>query len=196
MPHHNHATTPWGPGPIKADVAVNVLTLLPLYRGEDVKIPDGPSEGPHDFDRLYQDVAATLWRAVYAYTGGRRAIADDAVAEAFARAMENHVPIRSPRAWLYRTALRIAAGELRKERERPDETDDFAVEPELPEVLEALKKLSPSQRAAVFLHYEADLPVREVAWIMDSTDAAVRVHLYRGRARLRKLLGDERMSDA
>ncbi len=180
----------------RAEVAVNVLTLPPLYRGEDVKIPDGPSEGPHDFDRLYQDVAATLWRAVYAYTGGRRAIADDAVAEAFARAMENRVPIRSPRAWLYRTAFRFAAAELRKERDRPVEPDAFTVEPELREVLEALKKLSPSQRAAVFLHYEADLPVREVARRMGSTEPAVRVHLHRGRARLRNLLGDEGVSDA
>ena len=161
-----------------------------------MKIPDGPTEGSHDFDRLYQDVAATLWRAIYTYTGGRRAVTDDAVAEAFARAIENRIPIRAPRAWLYRTAFRIAAAELRKERERPDETDDITVESELREVLEALKKLSPSQRAAVFLHYEADLPVREVARLMGSTDAAVRVHLHRGRSRLRKLLGDERVDDA
>ena len=161
-----------------------------------MKIPDDPTEGSHDFDRLYQDVAVPLWRAIYTYTGGRRAIADDAVAEAFARAMENRVPIRSPRAWLYRTAFRIAAAELRKERERPEETDEATAEPELREVLEALKKLSPSQRAAVFLHYEADLPVREIAKLMGSTDAAVRVHLHRGRSRLRKLLGDEQVSDA
>ena len=161
-----------------------------------MKTPDGPSEGAHDFDRLYHDVATTLWRAIYAYTGGRRAVADDAVAEAFARAMEDRVPIRSPRAWLYRTAFRIAAAELRKERDRPEETDGLIVEPELREVLEALKKLSPSQRAAVFLHHEADLPVREVARLMGSTEPAIRVHLHRGRARLRKLLGDQQVDDA
>ncbi len=161
-----------------------------------MKTPDGPHEESDDFDHLYRDVSPTLWRGIYAYTGGRRAIADDAVAEAFARAMENRVPIRSPRAWLYRTAFRIAAAELRKDRERPDGTDDVTVEPELREVLEALKKLSPSQRAAVFLHYEADLPVREVARLMGSTEPAVRVHLHRGRARLRKLLGDEEVDGA
>jgi RNA polymerase sigma-70 factor (ECF subfamily) len=161
-----------------------------------VKTPDGPSQGSDDFDRLYHDIAPTLWRAIYAYTGGRRAIADDAVAEAFARAMENRIPIRSPRAWLYRTAFRIAAAELRKERERREETDDVIVEPELREVLEALKKLSPSQRAAVFLHYEADLPVREVARVMGSTEPAIRVHLHRGRARLRKILGGQEVDDA
>ena len=157
--------------------------------------PDGPSDQSYDFDRLYHDVATTLWRAIYAYTGGRRAIADDAVAEAFARAMENRVPIRSPQPWLYRTAFRIAAAELRKERDRPEETADFIVEPELREVLGALKKISPSQRAAVFLHYEADLPVREVARLMGSTEAAVRVHLHRGRARLQKLLGEGSVDD-
>ena len=161
-----------------------------------METPDGPNEGSDDFDRLYNDIAPTLWRAIYSYTGGRRAIADDAVAEAFARAMENSIPIRSPRAWLYRTAFRLASAELRKERDRPDEPSDLAVEPEVREVLEALKSLSPSQRAAVFLYHEADLPVREVAKLMGSTEPAVRVHLHRGRARLRKLLGNQEVNDA
>jgi len=55
----------------------------------------------------------------------------------------------------------------------------------------ALRELSPAQRAAVVLHYEADLPVRDVAEHMGTTVAAVKVHLFRGRRRLRELLSEE-----
>jgi RNA polymerase sigma-70 factor (ECF subfamily) len=59
------------------------------------------------------------------------------------------------------------------------------------DVMVALKKLSPSQRAAVVLHHYADYPVKEVAVILGSTSAAIRVHLSRGRKRLRQLLEDD-----
>lgn len=61
----------------------------------------------------------------------------------------------------------------------------------LTDVLDALAKLSPKQRAAVILHHYAGYSVKEVAEIIDSTSAAVRVHLNRGRNRLRELLGDD-----
>jgi RNA polymerase sigma-70 factor (ECF subfamily) len=61
----------------------------------------------------------------------------------------------------------------------------------LPDLLAALRELTPAQRAAVYLHYRADLPVREVAHITGMSSAAVRVHLMRGRRRLAELLGDE-----
>jgi DNA-directed RNA polymerase specialized sigma24 family protein len=35
----------------------------------------------------------------------------------------------------------------------------------------------------VFLHYQADLPVQEVARLMGTSSAAVKVHLHRGRTR-------------
>jgi DNA-directed RNA polymerase specialized sigma24 family protein len=43
----------------------------------------------------------------------------------------------------------------------------------------------------VVLHHGAGYPVREVAAIIGSTPAAVRVHLSRGRRRLRDLLGGD-----
>jgi transposase-like protein len=58
------------------------------------------------------------------------------------------------------------------------------------------RQLSPADRAAVVLHYEADLPVREVARRMGTSAGAVKVHLFRGRRRLRELLGDDEVDDA
>ncbi len=148
------------------------------------------SEG-HDFDAIWHDISPTLWRAILAYSGGRRDVADDTVAEAFARAIERDGQVRDPKAYLYRVAFRIASAELRRDRNAGTDVEE-ALEDELPlaDLGPALRQLSPSQRAAVFLHYEADLPVREVARLMGTSGAAVRVHLMRGRRRLADLLGE------
>jgi RNA polymerase sigma-70 factor (ECF subfamily) len=60
-----------------------------------------------------------------------------------------------------------------------------------PDLLRALRHLSPAQRAAVYLHYQADLPVREVARLTGTSSASVKVHLSRGRKRLAEMLGED-----
>jgi len=153
-----------------------------------------------DLERLFREVAPGLWRTVYTFAAGRPAVAEDAVAEAFARALEQADRIRDPVPWLYRTALRIAAADLKRERTEPPPglSPDRATTSSsgLGDLLPALRKLSPAQRAAVVLHYEADLPVRDVARQMGTSVAAVKVHLFRGRRRLRELLGAEEVDDA
>jgi RNA polymerase sigma-70 factor (ECF subfamily) len=148
-----------------------------------------------DVAELYRDLAPRLWRAVYAYSGGRRTIADDAVAEAFARLIESDGAVRRPFSWLYRVALRIAAAEMRRESARFPDREEVAEPAGLGDLMRAMRQLSPSQRTAVFLHYQADLPVRDVALAMGTSVAAVKVHLHRGRNRLRSLLGTEEADD-
>lgn len=154
-----------------------------------------------DYEQVFRDAGPGLWRTIYAFAAGQREIADDAVAEAFARALERAGQIRDPVPWLYRTALRLAAADLRlgrRERRAAASGRDqpAAVTSGLGALVPALRQLSPAQRAAVVLHYEADLPVREVARQMGTSVAAVKVHLFRGRRRLRELLGAEEVDDA
>jgi RNA polymerase sigma-70 factor (ECF subfamily) len=148
---------------------------------------------PEDFDALYRDVGPRLWRAIYVYAAGRRDIADDAVAEAFARALERADSVRSPEPWLYRTAFRLAAAELRRSAKQIATPDGVVeqIDPGMDDLVKALRQLSPAQRAAMVLHYEADLSVAEVARRMGSTNGAVRVHLHMGRSRLRSILGSQ-----
>lgn len=56
------------------------------------------------------------------------------------------------------------------------------------DLIRALAQLSPSQRAAVVLHDYAGFRAREAADTVGSTEAAMRVHLMRGRRKLRLLL--------
>jgi RNA polymerase sigma-70 factor (ECF subfamily) len=154
----------------------------------------------HDVDGIYRDTGPTLWRAIYAYTGGRRELADDCVAEAFARVLERGSSVREPVPYLFRVAFRVAGAEMKREKKpSPDAAPDRTVDPTDAadvDILAALRRLTPGQRAAIYLHYRADLPVREVAVLMGTSVATVRVQLSRGRRRLAEILGGGEAVDA
>jgi RNA polymerase sigma-70 factor (ECF subfamily) len=149
-----------------------------------------------DVERLYREHRDRMWRAVLAWSGDGD-VAADAVAEAFAQLLRRGEAVRDPLRWAWRAAFRIAAGDLKERRM----TSATAAVPEqayeMPEpahdLVAALKRLSPKQRAAVVLHHYAGYPAKDVARIVGSTSAAVRVHLSAGRRRLRELLteGDD-----
>jgi RNA polymerase sigma-70 factor (ECF subfamily) len=61
----------------------------------------------------------------------------------------------------------------------------------LTDLFDAFRELSPGQRAAVFLRYQADLPVAEVAKLMGTSSGVVRIHLLRARRKLAVLLGGD-----
>jgi RNA polymerase sigma-70 factor (ECF subfamily) len=138
---------------------------------------------------VYREHHARLWRSLLSYTGDA-SIADDAVAEAFAQAIRRGDALREPGRWVWRAAYRIAAGSL-KERRRfvgSQVEASYDLDGVPADLAEALARLSDGQRAAVILHYYADLPIRDVARITGSTTAAVKVSLMRARRRLRTLL--------
>ena len=161
--------------------------------------PRDLSEGVEcDIERVYRESAPQLWRAIYGFAGGRRHLAEDAVAEVFARAIERENEIRDPLPWIYRTAFRIASRELQRERRGPPATPDRVpgIDPlEVQEVLLALWTLSPNQRAAVLLHDQEGFTAPEVGRLIGISAATVRVHLFRARRRLREALGDEEERD-
>jgi len=144
------------------------------------------------FDALYARVGPRLWRAVLAYTGGDRDLTDDVVAEAFARTLKRGGEVHAPEAYLFRVAFRLAARELRRSP-TTDRVPDRAVwdDPGLADLFDTLRRLSPGQRAALFLRYQADLPVEEVARLMGTSSGVVRIHLLRGRRRLTAMLGGD-----
>jgi len=115
------------------------------------------ASGGHDYAELFRAENAKLYRSLYAYTGGRRDIAEDATVEAFARALSEGERVRNPLPWLYRTAFRIAAAELKGDRKR-DEREDEAADPPgeaAVEVLAGVRGLSPQQRTG----WGSDIPM-------------------------------------
>jgi RNA polymerase sigma-70 factor, ECF subfamily len=144
-----------------------------------------------DLEALFRAEGDDVYRTLYAFTGGRADVAEEATAEAFARAIASRDRLRDPLAWVYRVAFRVAIDELRRDRQRTTLTDAPIAPPEFAGLVEALRKLSPNQRAAIVLRHMLDLDVAEVAKRMGVAAPTVRVHLHRGRERLRELLGSQ-----
>lgn len=163
------------------------LTCGSMRRESILRAPDGG-----DLAGLYREEGERLWRAVFAFARDRE-VASDAVAEAFAQCIRGGDRIREPRAWVWRAAFRIAAGEL-KERGRgvPLSTRTSYEMAEPPgRLLAALGSLSAHQRAALILRHYVGYETREIARTMGVAPTTVRVHMSRGRRRLRALLEED-----
>src|SRR4051794_29133827 len=66
-------------------------------------------------ERVYREQGDRMWRALYAYAGDPE-IASDALSEAFAQALRRNDAIREADRWVWRSAFRIAAGEMKRRR--------------------------------------------------------------------------------
>jgi RNA polymerase sigma factor (sigma-70 family) len=165
------------------------LSGFPLPLGDEVEDVRVTSENEDALERFFEAESRRIWRALVAYTGDRD-VASDAMSEAFAQALGRGDELRDPGHWVWRASFRIASGLMKaRQRESP-----YSVEPsyELPEssreVVTLLGRLSPKQRAALILRYYAGYTSREIAQMLSSSTATVRVHLSQGRRRLRRLL--------
>jgi RNA polymerase sigma factor (sigma-70 family) len=140
-------------------------------------------------ERVYRDHGPRIWRALFAYVRDRD-VATDALAEAFAQLLARGDAVRDPVGWTWRVAFRIAAGELKERARRTYELPDLPVHMSDPlaDFMQALDRLSPKQRATLVLHHYAGYRVKEIAAILATTSAAVKVHLSAGRKRLRQVL--------
>jgi RNA polymerase sigma-70 factor (ECF subfamily) len=115
------------------------------------------------------------------------------VAEAFAQAMGRGDAIRQPGAWVWKAAFMIARGESARGAAEVSTVPELTSLPPEPvaDVVRALSKLSPMQRAATVLHYFGDYSLAETASILGSSRSAIGVHLFRARKKLRDELGDD-----
>jgi RNA polymerase sigma-70 factor (sigma-E family) len=118
--------------------------------------------------------------------------AEDAVAEAFARAWSRWGSVRSmesPTAWVVRTAINQNISWWRKRRREvvPDVPPDQPVTDELgrPDLVDAIRRLPPRQREAVVLRYLLDLDTESTARSMGVAPGTVSAHLHHALASLR-----------
>ena len=101
-----------------------------------------------------------------------------------------------PRALMYRAVLAKAnsmhrSAFRRRARERSFAQRVIIEDPELrPDVVEAVIRLSPQQRACVYLTYWEDLAPSDVADRLDIGEGTVKRYLARARAKLREVLDD------
>ena len=119
--------------------------------------------------------------------------AQDVVAEAIVKVMwsKRWPDVTNYKAYLYQAVLNEARMHHRSTRRRRAREQRAAqsevVHPKevRPEVLDAVGRLSPQQRAAIYLTYWEALGVDEVAIRLGIREGSVKRHLARGRAKLR-----------
>jgi RNA polymerase sigma-70 factor (ECF subfamily) len=158
----------------------------------------------------WEEVYAGQYRRLVALltaVAGSRAEAEEAVQEAFVRALGltgRRAVVDDPEGWLYRVAVnvvrsrwrRVVTGRRMAARLAPDEGPVSGAHDQADQrvlLLAALKRLPFEQREAIALHYLADLPVEMVAVRVGAPVGTIKARLSRGRNALARLVGDDSM---
>jgi RNA polymerase sigma factor (sigma-70 family) len=148
------------------------------------------------FERVVVEHGATVLRVCRALLGP--ADADDAWSETFLAALRAYPSLRpdsNVRGWLVTIAHRKAIDQLRAAKrapvpagdlpDRPALTDDISERLDGDDLGAAIASLTAKQQAAVVLHHVAGLPFRDVAALLDTSEAAARRSAADGIAKLR-----------
>ena len=163
----------------------------------------GEDDNRAELDALYRKLAPGLvrylrWKLQHSYS-----LAEDIAQEAFLILARKWPEVRNhpnPRAWLYKVAGHLAIDTLqRRSREQlqgelPDEAgagwgDTLDSYNTKLAVWEAIGKLPPRQREAVWLFYFERFKQNDIATIMQIQRGAVGALLFQARSRLAELLG-------
>jgi len=155
-----------------------------------------------EFTEFYRSGRDACLRAVLAAVGERQ-LAEDLVAEAFARAWASWSSVRrhpAPNAWVVRTALNTRISWWRRRRREvgvpgvPEEcavADDVELDPAL---LAVLRRLPKRQREVIVLRVFLDLDTRATAAALGTAEGTVRAHLSRAVTTVREqLLADDNL---
>ncbi len=145
------------------------------------------------FDALLAAIAPPLLRYVSRVTGDT-VLAEDVVQETLIAIVRKLGWLQDAslfRAWAYRIASREAFRALKKRRVADPvgevATEDVAPDPWLRDrLLSSIERLTPAARAVITLHYLEEMPISEVADVLDLGVGTVKSRLAYGLAQLRK----------
>jgi RNA polymerase sigma-70 factor (sigma-E family) len=147
-----------------------------------------------EFADFYRASRDTCLRAVTAVVGDRL-LAEEQVAEAFARAWTSWGKVRrhgAPRAWVVRTALNLGVSWWRRRRREVPLGDHDAATAARPAdgvdpaLIAALRRLPARQREVLALRIFLDLDTETTAKIIGIAPGTVTAHLSRAVAALRR----------
>ena len=142
-------------------------------------------------EQTYRELRLPLLRLAFLLTGSRET-AEDVVQNAFASAQPRWHRIDDPRAYLRRSVVNLVKDgqrrELRRRRLLRPEPEPVTTIPEIDETWSSIRRLPATQRAVVVLHYYEDLPLVEIAHLLNRPASTVRSDLHRALARLRKVV--------
>jgi RNA polymerase sigma-70 factor, ECF subfamily len=153
------------------------------------------------FSAHYVPLVRTLWGYC-----GEQAVAEEAAQEAFVRASRDWRRVSrmgSPRGWLHRVAINEANRLYRRRaafwraasRHGTDDVEEAVDVASRVGLHQALQRLPARQRAALALHYFADLSVAQTADVLEAREGTVKSLLSRGRTELAEQLDASKEAD-
>ena len=163
------------------------------------RVHAGPTSFEDLFAREFPRVARTIHHIV-----GDRARAEEVTQDAFLELLRHWRTVAAydrPDLWVRRVAIRKAQRERhrawrRVELERGTVGDDVVDVPTpAPEVLAAVRRLAPRQRAVVVLFYFEDRPMTEIADILGCSESTGWSQLHTARRHLATALSEEVTDD-
>ena len=149
------------------------------------------------FGLFYKDNSGPVFRALLAGTLNRAA-AEDATAEAFARALAHWDTVAShpnPKAWVLRVAWNHHRSSWRRWEARwsAEQQEPSPPPPESwvdPDLIAAIRSLPRGQREVIVLLALGELTPTEIAGVLGRAVGTVRSQLFRARMALRQVLGE------
>jgi RNA polymerase sigma-70 factor (sigma-E family) len=145
------------------------------------------------FEDVYRSSYARMVRTAHMLTGSSET-AEEVVQDAFVRLYPRFDTVQDPAGYLYRSVVNGCwAGHRRRrvvERLRPLQSIvNDASPPEIDETWTALRRLPPRRRAVIVLRFYADLPIADIAQVLDCPTGTVKSLLHRSLAQLKDVLG-------
>lgn len=147
-----------------------------------------------EFDQFYSDHWEAVAALAYALTGSR-IVSEDLAQEAFLAAFRRWETIGgydNPGAWVRRVVANRSVSVFRRRTAEAKAILRLTagheplpeLSPEATDVLSAVRRLPRRQAQVVVLHYLQDLPLTEVAEVLDRSVETIRTHLRRARKTL------------
>lgn len=166
----------------------------------DVDIIKRAKANSQIFEELYRKYADKVYNYFWYRTGHQKDVAEDLMQETFYRAFK-HLSRFQIRGYSYLTYLltiahNILANYYRSQKMIPmsELGDDFDVPAEITDSLErkieaealwrAIQDLSPTERDAILMRYQKEMPIKDISRVMARTENAVKLILSRARKKL------------
>ncbi len=168
---------------------------------EDALILEKSKKDPLAYESIYKKYANDVYNYIWYRVGHDADIAEDLTQEVFVRAFKNISTFEqrgySYRTYLFTIARNILANHFRKKPFIPldeiaDVPDEITVEQEITRKLlaerlwRAIQNLSINERDALLMFYRSEIPIKDIAIVMNKTPNAVKILLSRARKKLKE----------
>lgn len=156
-----------------------------------------------EFGQIYDKYLDKIYRFVY-FKVNKEEVAQDLCSETFIRCWESyqHNKIDNPRAFLYTIARNLVTDHYREKAKaqfvsvenavladpRPSFEEKIANDSEMEQIKAGLVGLKDDYQNAIIWYYLDDLPIKEVAHLLDRSEEATRVLIHRALNSLRQNL--------